>query len=93
MSNERIYYSREAEMAAMRSRSILTLTFLVIGLTIGAILALLFATDEGKNTRKDLVKGVEEGLNTGRETLEPMVKQLEDQFNDLKKSVEDRLTK
>lgn len=93
MSNERIYYSREAEMAAMRSRSILTLTFLVIGLTIGAILALLFAPDEGKNTRKDLVKGVEDGLSTGRETLEPMIKQLEDQFNDLRKNVEDRLNK
>jgi gas vesicle protein len=93
MSNERIYYSREAEMAAMRSRSILTLTFLVIGLTIGAILALLFAPDEGKNTRKDLVKGVEDGLSTGRETLEPMIKHLEDQFNDLRKNVEDRLNK
>lgn len=93
MSNERIYYSREAEMAAMRSRSIMTLTFLVIGLTIGAILAILFAPDEGKNTRKDLAKGVEDGLNTGRETLEPMIKQLEDQFNDLRKNVEDRLSK
>lgn len=93
MSNERIYYSREAEMAAMRSRTILTMVFLVIGLTIGALLALLFAPDDGESTRKELAKGVEDGLNTGRETLEPMIKQLEDQFNDLRKNVEDRLSK
>ncbi len=91
MNTARIYYSHDAEIRAVRDRTILTLVFLTFGLGIGAILALLFAPSSGKNTRHDLAESVGDGLNAGREAVEPMVKRLEEQFNELHKSVEDRL--
>src|SRR5690606_17357651 len=80
MNNDRTYYSHDAEMRAMRDRTILTLVFLMFGLGFGAALALLFAPATGKQTRDDLAKNMGEGLNTGREALEPMMKRLEDEF-------------
>lgn len=91
MNSDRIYYSHEAQMHAMRTRIIFTLVFLAFGLGIGAVVALLFTPSTGKKARHDLVQGVEEGLNTGRETFEPVLKRLEEQFHDLRKSVEERL--
>lgn len=91
MNNDRIYYSHDAEMHAMRDRTVLTLVFLMFGLGIGAVLALLFAPSSGKKVRDNLAKSVGEGLNTGQEAIEPVVKRLEKEFGELRKSVEDRL--
>lgn len=91
MNNDRIYYSHDAEMHAMRDRTVLTLVFLMFGLGIGAVLALLFAPSSGKKVRDNLAKSVGEGLNTGQEAIEPVVKRLEKEFSELRKSVEDRL--
>lgn len=92
MSNERIYYSHDAEMSAMRNRTMLTLLFLTLGLGIGAVLALLFAPATGKQARNDLANRMGEGLNNGRDAMEPLVKRLEEEFADLRKSVEERLS-
>lgn len=91
MNNDRIYYSHNAEVHAMRGRTVLALVFLTFGLGIGTALALLFAPSSGKIARHDLAKGVEEGLHTGRESVEPLIKRLEEEFADLRKSVDDRL--
>jgi gas vesicle protein len=79
-NNDRIYYSHNAQMAAMRKITGLTLLCLAFGLGIGSVLALLFAPASGSKTRHDLV-----------ESAEPMVKRLEEQFTELRKNVEDRL--
>lgn len=91
MNNDRIYYSHDAEMHAMRDRTVLTLVFLVFGLGIGAALALLYAPKSGKKVRDDLSKSVEQGWNNGREAVEPMMKRLEEEFAKLQKNVEERL--
>jgi gas vesicle protein len=91
MTDERIYYSHEAEMHAMRNRTVLALVLLTCGLGIGAALALLFAPSSGKTTRHDLRKGVEEGLNTGRDAVEPVVKRVEKELDGLKKNVEEHM--
>ncbi len=91
MNSDRIYYSHDAEMHALRVRAVLTLAFLTFGLGIGAILALLFAPSSGKTVRHDLARSVEEGLQTGRESVEPMVKRVEKEFDELKKDVEGHL--
>jgi gas vesicle protein len=92
MSNERIYYSHDAEINAMRNRTMLTLLFLTLGLGIGAALALLFAPTTGKAVRDDLAKSMGEGLNNGRDAMEPLVKRLEEEFSELRKNVEERLS-
>ena len=91
MSNDRVYYSHDAEMHAMRDRTVWTLVFLTFGLGIGAVLALLFAPASGKKVRDDLTKTVEQGLKDGRETIEPMVKRVEKEFGELQKNVEEHL--
>jgi gas vesicle protein len=91
MNSDRIYYSDEGKMRAMREMARATLIFLLFGLGIGAVLALLFAPSSGKKVRHDLANTVEEGLNNGRDAVEPMMKRLEKEFDELRKSVEERL--
>lgn len=93
MNNDRIYYSHDAEMHAMRERTLMTLVLLTLGLGIGAALALLFAPSSGKKTRHDFAKSVGDGMQDGRDAVEPTVQRLEEKFNELVKTVEDRLKK
>lgn len=91
MSNDRVYYSHDAEVQAMRDRTMIVLVFLTLGLGIGAGLALLFAPMSGKKTRDGLTQTLEQGLKNSREMLEPMVEHVEKEFGDLKKNVEKHL--
>ena len=91
MKNDRIYYSHDAEMHSMRNRIVVTLVFLMLGSGIGAILALLFAPSSGQSTRRDLTKSVEEGLQNGLDTIQPIVNQVKREFGDLQKTVEEHL--
>ena len=90
MTEERIYYSHGAETHALYAMRRSMVLFLAGGLAMGAAAALLFAPASGKKTRHDLGKAVEEGLNNGRETVGPAVKQLEKELADLRKSIEER---
>jgi len=91
MNAYRIYYSDEAKMYAMRDRAVLGVLFLSFGVGIGAIIALLFAPSSGKETRYQLGNNIEEKLQAGRATVEPMVKRAEVECDDLKKNVKDHL--
>ncbi len=91
MSENRIYYSHEGEMRAARETIWLTLICLAFGLSIGAGLALLFAPSSGRKIRMDLARTMEEGLNSGQEAVRPMIRQLEREFSELRKTVEDRI--
>lgn len=91
MSSDRIYYSHDAEMQAMRNRTLLSLVFLTFGMAIGAALGFLFAPTSGKKVRHDLTKTVEQGFKDGREAVEPVVKRAEKEFDELKKNVKEHL--
>jgi gas vesicle protein len=91
MSNERVYYSHDAKMQAMRDRTVIALVFLAFGMGIGAGSALLLAPKSGKKTRDDLTHTLEQGLKDGRKTVEPMVERIEKDFDELKKHVEERV--
>jgi gas vesicle protein len=91
MNSNRTYYSHDGEIRAMRDRTTLISVFLAFGLGMGATLALLFAPSSGKTTRHDLASSAEEGLRTGRETAEPVVKRLKAEFVRLGKHVEAHL--
>ena len=89
--NDRTYYSREAEMRANRDRAVAVLVFMALGLGIGAVLALMFAPKSGEKLRSELAHSVNDSLDTGREATTKAVKNLEKDFNDLRKKVEERL--
>jgi len=92
MNNDRIYYSHDAEVRSIRDVTKLTLLCLAFGLGIGAVLALLFAPASGKRSRANFVKTVEEGMATGREAVEPVVKRIEEDFGDLRHHFEAGIT-
>jgi gas vesicle protein len=91
MSDERVYYSHDAEVQAERERTMLALVFLTLGMAIGTGLALLFAPKSGKKTRDGLTHTMEQGLKESRERVEPIAEQAEKEFGDLKKKVKKRL--
>jgi gas vesicle protein len=75
----------------MRKMTALTILFLTLGLGIGSALALLFAPSVGAKTRHKLAQSMGDGLQTGSDSIEPMVKHLEEQLKELRKNVEERL--
>lgn len=91
MNSDRIYYSNSAKMRAVREMVRTVLLCLMFGLGIGAVLALLFAPSSGKKIRAQLTKTMEEGLNSGRDAIEPMVKRVEKEFDELHQSVEEHI--
>ncbi len=80
MNNERIYYSHEAEMYAMRDRTVLAMLFLTFGMGIGAIIALLFAPTTGKAIRHQIANKLEDGIQQSHDVFDPLVKGVEDQL-------------
>lgn len=91
MSEQRIYYSRDAELQARREKVAGIVLFLSLGLGIGALLALLFAPDKGEELRKGLVGSFGDGFDTSREATAKTLSRLESEFNDLRKRVEERI--
>jgi gas vesicle protein len=90
--NDRVYYSREAEMQAQRERMTAVLVFMVMGLGIGAVLALLFAPKSGDKTRSELAHTIGDSLETPREVTSKAINRLEKDFTELRKKVEERLS-
>jgi gas vesicle protein len=90
MMNDRIYYSRDAEIQAMRDRNVAMLAVLVIGVTIGTALALLFAPRSGEKTRAQISDALEQGFDEGRKQGNETIERLEKDFADLRKRIEDR---
>lgn len=68
----------------------------LLGVTVGAILGILFAPAEGKETRKKIAKYIEELEEKGEEYLEKGKEFVESETGKVKKFVEDtkeKLTK
>jgi len=91
MNTDRMYYSRDAELQAMRDKTVMAALVMVLGLGIGAALALLFAPASGSETRQELANTVEAGLKDGRNSVEPMMKRLEHDIADLRQRFQDRV--
>lgn len=79
--NERRYYSQEAEMQAKREIALLTIFALAMGVSIGTVLALLFAPKKGEDIRDDIGKMIESQMGT-----------VEKQIKDIREKVEERIS-
>ena len=90
MSNNRIYYSQEAENQSKREQTISNLLFLGLGLGIGTISALLLAPYKGAKTREELSSWVGENFDTGREATTSALGRIESQISDLYGQIENR---
>ncbi|MCC7446468.1 MAG: YtxH domain-containing protein [Anaerolineae bacterium] len=91
--SDRSYYNSGTEMQANQDQIASIIVFLVVGLAIGAVLALMFAPDSGEKTRKNLAKTVEDALPF-MERPDPTtqtIRRLEKEFADLRHRVEERM--
>jgi len=89
MSERRIYYSREAEMKAKREQTLAMILFLGLGVSIGGILALLFAPNSGEDTRQELSSVFEDRFEDSREATQQALNRMEGQVSDLRKRLDE----
>jgi gas vesicle protein len=89
--SDRIYYSKEAEQYANTERLVLAVLVLITGLGIGTVLALLFAPQEGRETRKHIADGAEHILDNSRATGNKVVENVVDSVGKIRRTVEDRV--
>ncbi|MDX1992429.1 MAG: YtxH domain-containing protein [bacterium] len=93
--NDRLYYSKEAErrVQQLHQQRQMTLAFsvLLLGMSMGAALAILFAPRSGSDTRKSLVDGLENAVEGGVGATSGAVEGLQKEFDRLRKDVEERL--
>jgi gas vesicle protein len=88
--NKRIYYSQEAEQQARRQMAMGMAMFVIIGGTLGALIALLLAPNSGEKTRRELSKAFNEGAEASRDATQDTVHRLEKEFADLRERIEKR---
>jgi gas vesicle protein len=89
--SDRIYYSKEAEHYAQSERLVLAVMVLITGLGIGTVLALLFAPQEGRETRKNIEHGAENVLDKGRTAGGKVVENVLDGVGKIRRTVEDHV--
>jgi len=82
----RIYYSDEAEQAAKRQQMMNIVTFMLIGLGVGALVALMFAPQAGKKTREKLGDELSDRVPFGGS--DDAMHRLEKQYNNLRDEVD-----
>jgi hypothetical protein len=80
-----------AKLRDLRSTVRSTLLRLALGLGIAAVLMRRFAPSTRKPIRDPFTKTVQEGLQRGREGIEPVGKRLESDLVELPKHVEERI--
>ncbi len=89
--NDRTYYSREAEDQVRREQMGNAVLFILLGLVVGAVLALLFAPESGEKMRGSIEDTINDRFHDSRDTTNHTIRRLERDFADLRKKVEDRL--
>ena len=82
--NDRIYYSREAEMQASREKAMAVILFLGIGVGVGALLALLFAPKSGDKMRQELAGSLEDRFNKVEKEVTRLGKQAEERLKEMR---------
>lgn len=91
--SERIYYSEEAKHRAERRRTTTALAFMLLGAGIGAVLAMLFAPEEGEELRGEISNRVGDQVDNGLETANNAIRNLEQKYNDLRNYVDETVSK
>ena len=89
--NNRIYYSEEAAEHARRKQTAGAVMAMLIGMSVGAILALLYAPQEGSTTRHQINDTAEDYYENGRDSTKSALHRLQQEFNDFREQMEDRI--
>lgn len=80
---DRIYYSQEAEALAKRQRQLLAGMFLILGVSVGAALALFFSPANGSRNREYIAEHGNDFLHSGLEKLSEEIANLRERIENL----------
>jgi gas vesicle protein len=87
-----VYYSEEAEKDMERQKMISNAVNIVVGLalglTLGGIIAVLFAPNRGVRTRRKIANQIGDTTDVGRYATSDALKMLEKQYDALKDQVD-----
>jgi gas vesicle protein len=78
----------DAELQDKNSGVVNMLVFLLLGLGIGAALALLFAPDEGEKTRERISDSLDSGVKATSDAGSDALDRLEKEYQNLRKEVD-----
>lgn len=94
--SSRTYYSEEAAERARKQQGATIVVVMVLGLALGAIIAILYAPREGQKTRKMLGEELGGSLDSGRDladdAIKDTVKKLDEQYRTLRSEMDKLLT-
>jgi len=76
-------------MKAKREQTLAMILFLGLGVSIGGILALLFAPNSGEDTRQELSSAFEDRFEDSREATQQALHRMEGQVSDLRKRLDE----
>lgn len=93
MNKSRMFRSHESEAQVMRRITMWSVLSLIVGVGVGMLVALLYAPTSGKRMRRNLTWRMEDGLDSGQEVIEPVVKKLEKEVGGLRHTLEERIAK
>lgn len=91
MPDRRIYYSEEAKQIAQQRQMVQVISAVLIGLVVGAGVALLFAPQSGQKLRRQIAQAIDEGYQRGREETGDVIDRLEAEFPGVRGRVEELL--
>jgi hypothetical protein len=81
---DRTYYSREAEVRATQERALASIVFLMIGMGIGAAMALVLASKARHRSRPSLVGTIEDRFSTIEKELGDLGKRVEHRIREIR---------
>jgi len=70
MSQQRIYYSEESRKQAQRQTFVLAMAVAGVSLSLGAVIALLFAPTTGDNIRREIRDYLDELADQGKQVAD-----------------------
>ncbi|GAB4527578.1 MAG: hypothetical protein OHK0046_45490 [Anaerolineae bacterium] len=91
--NERIYYSREAAERAARERLLLVLLVTGMSVSIGTLIAMLFAPQSGEKTRQQIGEQMSQTFSRGRHVAENASEQFRENADKVRDNLSDRIEK
>lgn len=89
--NQRIYYSEAAQRTSQRQQLILALAVASVSLSLGALIALLFAPDTGENIRHEIRDQLDELLERSSETSREAADNVRHNAERIRDDVEERI--
>lgn len=89
--SDRMYYSQEAEQRARRDKLMLILLTTGLSVTIGALIAMLFAPQTGDEFREQIGEQVGDTIAKGRKLAESASDRVAEQAGKLREEAQDRL--